>query len=48
MEMPDEFWLSVRHVSSFKNVNEYNEYIEKQKTDYMKKDIIVKDITING
>lgn len=25
--MPDSFWLSIRHISSFKNAKEYNEYL---------------------
>lgn len=30
MDLPDEFWLSVRHISSFKNRHEYDEYIIKE------------------
>lgn len=34
-ELPEEFWLSVRHISSFKNRTEYNEYIEIEKNKYL-------------
>lgn len=34
MDMPDEFWLSVRHISSFKNRTEYEAYIAIEKEKY--------------
>lgn len=27
-ELPEEFWLSIRHISSFKNKKEYEEYLK--------------------
>ena len=30
MTLPDDFWLSIRHISSFKNISEYNAYLEKE------------------
>lgn len=29
-DMPEEFWLSIRHMSSFKNLTDYNEYLTKK------------------
>lgn len=28
MDLPNEFWLSIRHISSFKNKTEYDIYLE--------------------
>ena len=29
-ELPEEFWLSIRHVCSFKNINDYTVYLKKE------------------
>ena len=28
--LPCEFWISIRHISSFKNKEEYNIYLQKE------------------
>lgn len=30
VEMPDEFYESIRHLSSFRNREEYNQYLQNQ------------------
>lgn len=29
-DLPDEFYESIRHISSFKNAKEYKEYLAKE------------------
>lgn len=30
IEMPDEFYEGIRHLSSFRNIEEYNQYLKNQ------------------
>lgn len=46
--MPDEFYQSIRHVSSFANIELYRKYEEKEIIKWNMKDVIIKDITVNG
>jgi len=35
--MPDDFYLSIRHLSSFKNISEYEVYLKKEIEKWQKK-----------
>lgn len=46
--MPDSFWLSIRHISSFKNAKEYNEYLTLKIQEWQKKESFQKRESYNG
>ena len=37
MDLPESFWKSIRHLSSFKNKAEYDKYLQEQIEKWNKK-----------
>ena len=35
-DLPDEFWLSIRHISSFRNKSDYDAYLELKINEWIK------------
>lgn len=43
--MPLEFWISIRHFSSFKNINDYEDYLKTKTKEFLQKNKIEMKLT---